>query len=76
MSVNSGKKMEFVPHCSGKHQSNAHSQVKDHVILHIQKNFKNGADMAAVLKDEMLKDPVSLPTRKTVTTPETDALTN
>ena len=68
--------MEFAPHCDGKHQSNMHSQVKDYITLHIQKNFKNGADTAAFLKDEEWRDPVLLPARKTVIIPETDTLTD
>ena len=50
--------------------------MKDCVMLHIQKNFKNGADVAATLKDETLKDPVSLPMRKTVKVPEIKDLSN
>ena len=64
--------MKFVPHYSGKHQSNTYDVVKEHIILHIQKNFKHGEDIAKCLREEKFEAPVAKPARQIVALPTGD----
>ena len=42
--------MEFTPHTAGKHQSVTYDTVKEHILQEIQKDLKNGSDMAVNLR--------------------------
>ena len=42
--------MEFTPHVAGKHQSVTYDTVKEHILQEIQKDLKNGSDMAVNLR--------------------------
>ena len=44
--------LKFVPHYSGKQQVVTYDSVKEHIIQHIQKNYKYGNDMAKALRND------------------------
>ena len=59
--------MEFTPHITGKHQSVTYDTVKDHILQEIQKDLKNGSDMAVNLrKDTDARIPIVKPKRQIV----------
>ena len=47
---NQSIEMKFTPHIQGKPQQATYATVKDAVIQYIQKNYKNGHDVATSLK--------------------------
>ena len=59
--------MKFTPHYPGKPQKITYDTLKDHIIIQIQKTFKNGQDIADLLRTETDKIPGTVPTRNTVT---------
>ena len=42
--------MEFTPHTAVKHQSVTYDMIKEHILQEIQKDLKNGSDMAMNLR--------------------------
>ena len=66
------KEIKFYPHGSGAQQSITFDTVKDHIVQQVQKNYKNGIDIAESLEDETMKDLSSMkPTR--ILSTETEA---
>ena len=65
-SDNTKREIKFFPHAVGsQQQSVTHETVKDHIIQYVQKNYKNGIDIAESLESESMKDMSKLsPTRK------------
>ena len=55
--------MKFAPHYSGKQQGHTYDTVKDHIIQYVQKNLKNGLDMAETLCSGMYATPGIKPVR-------------
>ena len=56
-------KMKFTPHYSGKQQGHTYDTVKDHIIQYMQKNLKNGLDMAEMLRSGTYATPGIKPVR-------------
>ena len=51
------QEIKFFPHGSGsQQQSITYNTVKDHIIQHVQKTYKNGVDIADSLENEEMKD--------------------
>ena len=48
--------LKFTPHVQGKLQVATYATVKDSIIQHIQKTFKDGNDVAQSLKDGVVFD--------------------
>jgi hypothetical protein len=63
------KEYKFYPHTVGsQQQSVTYDTVKDHIVQYVQKNYKNGIDIAESLDKETMKDLTALqPTRKAST---------
>ena len=55
--------MKFAPHYSGKQQGHTYDTVKDHIIQYVQKNLKNGLDMAETLRSGTYATPGIKPVR-------------
>ena len=56
--------MKFVPHYSRKQQGHTYETVKDHIIQYVQKNLKNGLDMAETLHSGTYATPGIKPVRQ------------
>ena len=56
-------KRKFAPHFSGKQQGHTYDTVKDHIIQYVQKNLKNGLDMAEMLRSGTYATPGIKPVR-------------
>ena len=57
--------MEFTPHTAGKHQSVTYDTVEEHILQEIQKDLKNGSDLAVNLQKGLdskilVKKPIRL----------------
>ena len=72
--------IKFAPHHSRKQQTMTCDSVKDHVIHHMQKTLRNGADVVKSLREniELDKNDIGdgVPTRKTATVPTKGELTD
>ena len=56
--------MEFTPHIAGKHQTVTYDTVKEHILQEIQRELKNGSDIAVNLRnDNYTRIPVNKPRR-------------
>ena len=52
-SASTMREMKFLPHGSGaQQQSITYNTVKDHIVQHVQKTYKNSIDIADLLKNE------------------------
>ena len=68
-------KKEFAPHQAGKQQKIAYDSMKEHVAMSMQKNHKNGGDLATALRDGVDDAPGTEPVRTLETHTETNART-
>jgi hypothetical protein len=62
---------KFTPHIQGKPQQATYATVREAVIQHIQKNYKNGYDVAQCLEERKVVDLTSQMPIRTIST-ETD----
>ena len=54
--------IEFTPHVAGKHQTVTYDTVKEHILQEIQKELKNGSNIAVNLrKDKKTGMPLGKP---------------
>ena len=59
--------MEFTPHIAGKHQTVTYDTVKEHILQEIQKDLKNGSDLAVNLRNNNdIGIPINKPRRQIV----------
>ena len=59
--------LKFAPHAPGKPQKVTYDSLKDHILLQIQKSFKNGQDIADALRTLVDAEPGAKPSRRMVT---------
>ena len=53
--------LKFAPHAPGKPQKVTYDSLKDHMLLQIQKSFKNGQDVADALRSSADAEPGAKP---------------